>query len=169
MNQLGDGFQELAWPHFECSSQGNDIQEHNVPFPALDATDVVAVEVREFSQLLLGQTPKQNRNTRSMTLGSVKNSVARFRSCSLSSNVFERSFIPIALRLVTLRLRHNQRTGGYHLRNWAVVAGAPTTLGKRPPSSSDVFSLARRPGGNGTMKSLLSSQATDRCWDSSPP
>ena len=57
LNQLGDGFQELTWPHFECSSQSHDIQECNVPFPALDAADVVAVEVSEFSQLLLGQAP----------------------------------------------------------------------------------------------------------------
>jgi hypothetical protein len=55
VTRSGDGLQKLAWPYFECSSQRDYIQECNVPFPALAAADIVAVEVSEFSQLLLGQ------------------------------------------------------------------------------------------------------------------
>jgi hypothetical protein len=56
-NLSRDGFKKLAWPYFECASQCNNIQECDVSFPSLNTTHVVSMEISEFSQLLLGETP----------------------------------------------------------------------------------------------------------------
>jgi hypothetical protein len=44
----------------ECVSQGNDIQESDVAFAAFDSTDVIAMQVRQFRQSLLGESPLES-------------------------------------------------------------------------------------------------------------
>ena len=65
--RLGDGLKKLARTHFECASQCNDIQECDVPLPTLDPAHVVSMEVREFSQLLLGETPFEPKRPNSLS------------------------------------------------------------------------------------------------------
>jgi hypothetical protein len=94
------------------------------------------VEVREFSQLLLGQTPKQNRNTRSMTLGSVKNSVAG--ACQRLLDRCSRSLVSFSCVGFFVPIR------GFPQRNFA--PGSPRNDDRQPGRStaSPISSLLKR-------------------------
>jgi hypothetical protein len=50
-------FQQFGGFDVQRASQGNDIQESDVAFAAFDPAHVVAMQVRQFRQSLLGEAP----------------------------------------------------------------------------------------------------------------
>jgi hypothetical protein len=53
---LGDRVEEFGGFYMKRAGQGDDVEEGNVALTALDAADIVAMEVGQFRQLFLRQT-----------------------------------------------------------------------------------------------------------------
>jgi len=49
--------EQFARPNGQCLRQLDDVLQSDIPFAALDATDVVAMQARALGQLFLGIAP----------------------------------------------------------------------------------------------------------------
>jgi hypothetical protein len=71
-----EGFHKLSRLDLECTSEGHDVQQCDVALATLNTSDVVAVYVGQFGQLLLGEALSE---TELAQVNSERNSGVRAR------------------------------------------------------------------------------------------
>ena len=53
---LVEGLQKAGWLDMKCTRERHDVQQRDVSLPALDPSDVVAMQTRQLRKLFLGKS-----------------------------------------------------------------------------------------------------------------